>query len=145
MFSEHGQFRLYAQGQIILFVAEGVWNLEASEHCIAEIEKLIRQLDTDEFGLIIDTTTVEGLTEESYRSWFDAIHYWLDHGLKATTRIDDPASFTYKVFLANFDKLLQSKMQFIFSDSVSDAIKWLNTLEFNGFENGELGEAITNQ
>jgi len=133
MFNEHGIFKLYSDQQIILLIGEGEWNLEASTHCINSLNSIINDFNTTEFAAIFDTSKVTGITPESFEAWYNAIQHW---SAKAATRIDNPSSPSYQIFLSGMDDYFKSIIPFKYSDSIESAIQWLNTLGYKGFDNG---------
>ncbi|THB70450.1 MAG: hypothetical protein D6B28_09165 [Gammaproteobacteria bacterium] len=146
MFDSHGFFTLYFDEAIIVFVAEGSWNEQASNICIIEIKKIIDGFDGKSFGIVVDSTNLEGVTPEGYNVWLKAIDEWNKRKHIATTRVDDPESTIYQAFLSGFDEFFNETQQFRYSSSIEDGISWLNSIGLEGFAEG-IGSktAITNK
>ncbi len=65
-FSEHGNFQLEVDGNIIYCRVIGCRNQEASAKCLKALEKGFRQLKGEPIVMIVDSTCFEGGIEEAY-------------------------------------------------------------------------------
>lgn len=63
-FFEHGEYCVQQDGEILVFVAQGEWNLEASEECIRLISSAI---PGPKFAAVVDTKAVTGITHDSIK------------------------------------------------------------------------------
>ena len=146
MFDSHGYYTLYVEGAIIVFVAERSWNEEASRSCIMHFKKIIDGFDGKEFGLIVHSANLEGVTPEGYNAWLKAIDEWNKRNHIATTRVDDPESIKYQAFLSGFDEFFKETQKFSYSSSIEDGISWMNNIGLEGFAKGiDPNTAITNK
>ncbi len=146
MFESHGHFTLFYDQSIIIFIAEGAWNLEASNICIMHFKKIIDGFDGKDFGIVIDSSGLEGVTPEGYNAWLKAIDEWSKRGHIATTRVDDLESMKYQAFLSGFDEFFMGTQKFRYSNSIEDGISWLNSIGVAGFDKGiDMATAITNK
>ncbi len=146
MFDSHGLFTLYFDEAIIVFVAEGSWNEEASHSCIMQFRKIIDGFNGKKFGVIVDSSNIEGVTPEGYNAWLKAIDEWNKRNHIATTRVDDPESIKYQAFLSGFDEFFKETQKFSYSSSIEEGIIWLNSLGLKGFTEGfDQKTAITNK
>ncbi len=132
-FNEHGNYSVEFDKDIILFKAQGIWNIESSIHCISMINACIEKVDPDNFSIVVDTEKVTGITPDSAELWFKTISVWQTIGHKALARIDNPNSINYKIFLADFDDYFMNSINFQYAKSQEDAIKWLHSLGYKGF------------
>lgn len=135
-FAEHGIYTLQHEQNIIIFEAQGAWNLEASSHAIAEIKLIVDNITTPSHAFIFDTSKVEGMTPDSFVAWSDAVDDWLQKGFKGMVRIDEPDSLHYKMFVEAFDSKLKQVISFSFAEDVTQGLDFLHSLGFKGFRHG---------
>jgi hypothetical protein len=133
-FAEHGIYTLQHEQNIIIFEAQGAWNIEASAHAIAEIKQIVNNLASPSHAFIFDTSKVEGMTPESFVAWSEAVDYWLKKGFKGLVRIDEPTSLHYKMFVEAFDTKLKTIISFSFAKDVNQGLDFLHSLGFKGFK-----------
>ncbi len=136
MFSEHGLYEVHCDGTIIIFVATGAWNLEASRTAISAISDCVDKLAGREFAIIADTREVEGITPDSTEAWSEAITEWLDKGYSTFARVDEPDSVYYQVYLSGLDELALKNQEVGMFDSLPVALDWLHQEGFSGFADG---------
>ncbi len=122
IFKAHGKYKLNLHNDVIILTVFGDWNLEGSIICIEDINKLIDTISGNRFAIVIDSSELTGLTKDSYVPWLKAINNWLQIGMYFTSRVDNPDSAEYKLFLSEFDDLLRSKTNFAYSSSIEDAL-----------------------
>jgi hypothetical protein len=145
MFEQHGKFQLACNKNIIIFIAEGAWNYEASLNATSQIQSIIDRLPHEKHAFIFDTQHVEGMTPDSFDEWSNAITYWLKHGFSALARVTDPSESHYKMFIEPFDQRLKELLPLTLTDHIEQALAWLHQLGFQGFEQGiDLKEFISN-
>jgi len=132
-FNEHGNYSVEFDVDIILFKAQGIWNIESSIHCISMINTCIEKIEADKYSIVVDTRAVTGITPDSADLWFKTITVWQTIGHKALARIDNPRSINYKIFLADFDEFFRRNIDFMYADSFDDAIHWLHSIGYKGF------------
>lgn len=145
MFKQHGQFHLGHDKNIIIFIAEGAWNLEASLNATKQIQLIIDQLTHKQHAFIFDTMFVEGMTPESFTVWSNAVTYWLEHGFQAIARVTDPTESHYKMFIEPFDLRLKELIPLTFTQNIAQALSWLHQQGFEGFEQGvNLNQFLSN-
>jgi len=133
-FSEHGNFQLETDGNIIYYRVIGCWNQEASTACLKALEKCFKQLKGEPIVMIVDSTGFEGGIEEAYPIWRDEIPLWFECGLVQFIRIDSPESTRYRMFVKRMDIVMQEHLEFSFAADLKDAIKQAHSLGFSGFE-----------
>jgi hypothetical protein len=133
MFPEHGTFELMHQQNIIIFDAQGAWNIEASERAIAEIRVIVDSFVGQPYAFIFDTNNVEGMTPDSFEAWSEAVAYWLDNGFKAIVRIDDLESLHYKLYVEAFDIELKKHITYKYAENLEQGKLWLHSKGFEGF------------
>ncbi len=133
IFQEHGDYKVTADGEIILFFTKGSWNLESTTHCISIINSCIEKIASGKFAIAADTRETTGNTPESIEAWMNAIKLWRTLGHGAGSFIDDPNSTVHRVFLADIDKVLTQTLDFKYTDSFDEAIKWFHELGYQGF------------
>ena len=136
MNSIQGNFTLYQDGQLIIYMASGTWNAEGSLACLRGIRQLINRVDQDEFGLLIDTSRGEGFNFECYEIWIDAIDEWYEQGLRAGIRLDNRTDMNYRIFSEPFDNIMIPLIGLGYSKNITSAVKVLNRRGFKGFESG---------
>ncbi len=132
-FNEHGNYSVKLDKEIILFKAQGIWNIESTIHCIGMINSCIDEMNTVKFSIVVDTQKVTGITPDSAELWFKTISVWQTIGHCALARIDNPNSINYKIFLADFDEFFMKNIDFQYANSQNDAIQWLHSLGYKGF------------
>jgi len=133
-FSEHGNFQLEANGNIIYCRATGCWNQEASKAAIVALRKSIEQLKGNLIVMIVDSSGFEGGIEEAYPLWKFELPFWVESGLTHYIRIDDPQSTTYQLFVERIDHVIQKITKFSLANDLDDAIKQAHSYGFTGFE-----------
>ncbi|ALS99322.1 hypothetical protein [Lacimicrobium alkaliphilum] len=136
MFMGHGIYAVEHDREIIVFVAQGAWNVEASQSATKLISKYVNSISNQEFAIIADTSQVEGITPDSAEVWSEAVNEWHQKGHTTLARVDNPESAHYKVFLSRFDEFAKQHQQLRICDSREDALEWLHSEGFRGFENG---------
>ncbi|MDF2177434.1 hypothetical protein P2G88_04135 [Aliiglaciecola sp. CAU 1673] len=136
MFIGHGSYAVEHDQSIIVFVAQGAWNLEASKSAIELISLYVDAMSATNFAIIANTRQVEGITPDSFKVWLSAVRKWLHQGHTTLARVDEPRSAYYKIFLSKFDEFARAHQQFQLLDSMDEAFSWLHQLGFKGFENG---------
>ena len=67
MRKQHGDYRLGADGRIIIVQFIGEWNSEGSIECTRRIERVIESLEGRPFGVVADTFDFQGAIEEANR------------------------------------------------------------------------------
>ncbi|KXI30357.1 hypothetical protein [Paraglaciecola hydrolytica] len=146
MFEQHGKFQLACEQNIIIFIAEGAWNYEASLNATTQIKYIIDRLEHKQHAFIFETQHVEGMTPDAFSTWSDAVNYWLEHGFRAIARVTDPSESHYKMFIEPFDLRLKDLMPLTFTDDLASAVNWLHGLGYRGFEQGiDLTKFVSNQ
>ena len=133
VFPEHGTYKLTHQQNIIIFDAQGAWNIEASRRAIAEIKVIVDGLSNQSHAFIFDTRNVEGMTPDSFEAWSEAVAYWLENGFKAIVRLDDLESLHYKLYVEAFDIELRKHISYKHADNLEQGKAWLHSLGFEGF------------
>ena len=133
-FSEHGNFQLETDGNIIYYRVIGCWNKEASKACLQELAKGFEQLKDKPIMMIVDSINFEGGIEEAYPLWHEDVPSWFESGMTHFIRIDDPESIRYHMFVERMDKVMQENVQFRFAADLNDAIKQAHSLGFSGFD-----------
>tara|TARA_R110000868_G_scaffold339759_3_gene600477 strand:- start:1583 stop:2035 length:453 start_codon:yes stop_codon:yes gene_type:complete len=146
MFAQHGKFQMAYEQNIIIIIAEGEWNFEASLNATTKIQYMVDHLQHKQHAFIFDTKKLQGLTPEAYGTWSKAVDYWLAHGFKALARVADPSKTHYKMFIEPFDAKLKDLMPINFNDTLEEAVSGLHDLGFYGFEQGiDLNQFMTNK
>jgi len=133
-FSEHGNFQLETDGNIIYYHVIGCWNQEASATCLAALAKCFKQLKGSPIVMIVDSTKFEGGIEEAYPIWRTEIPLWLECGMARFIRIDSPESTRYQMFVKRMDVVMQENLAFSFATDFDDALKQAHSYGFSGFE-----------
>ena len=131
MFEQHGNYELKIVGHSIIFTAKGAWNIETSKACISDFKSITSQFKNSPFSMIIDSQEFEGLTSDCVELWVNEIERWIDCNLVAVSRIDDPDSPGYRIFITPFDKMFKDRIQFAFSNDVSEAMAWIEKVSGN--------------
>ena len=145
MFEQHGRFQLGYEQNIIVFIAEGAWNYEASLNATTQIKYIIDRQQDKPHAFIFDTKNVEGMTPDAYKTWAEAVDYWLANGFQAIARVTDPSESHYKMFIEPFDLKLKEIIPLHFADDLTMAVIWLHDMGFRGFEQGiDLSQFISN-
>jgi len=133
IFQEHGDYKVTADGEIILFIAKGSWNIESATRCIALINSCIEKIASNKFAMAVHTREITGNTPESYEALMAAINHWRNLGLGAVSFIDNTQTANYRVFVASFEKIFRASLNFKGTDTLDEAIKWFNDLGYPGF------------
>lgn len=131
MFEQHGNYEIEIVGHIIVFTAKGAWNVETTNACISDFKSITRQLKNRPFSMIIDSLEFEGFTADCIELWVDEIERWIACNLLAVSRIDDPGSAGYRIFITRFDKIFINRIPFSFSNDVREAIAWIEKFSIN--------------
>lgn len=135
MSSAHGNYTLYQDGQLIVFLASGPWNGDGSRQCLAHLKQLIGKVEHEEFAMLIDTSRGEGFTPDCFEIWIQAIDEWYASGLRAGIRVDNRPDINYRVFSAPFDKILIPLIGLGYSKNIQQGVKVLHRKGYAGFEN----------
>jgi hypothetical protein len=132
--TEQGNYTLYQDGQLIIFIASGPWNSAGSMRCLDDIRCLIDQIDENEFAIIMDTSRGEGLTLGCFDIWIEAIDDWYTKGFKAAIRVDNRADINYRIFSEPFDAVLKPIVGLGYAKNIAHGIKVLQRRGYKGFE-----------
>ncbi len=132
-FQEHGDYKISSDGDIIFLIAKGSWNLESTEHCIGIINECIKKLSSDRFAFVTDTSELTGGTPDVLNAWINTLKYWPTIGMGAGSMIADTNSAYYRIYLAEFDRVLSSTIDFKCTSSFDEAVTWFNELGYDGF------------
>jgi hypothetical protein len=135
MYKHHGSYNICINEQIIILVAYDSWNEEASAACINEMNFIVNTMQYDRFAVLMDTTKLEGATQEALALWVPVIDLWFKNGHRQFARVDNENTITYKLFLSKFDDILKSIMPHKFFNSIEDGLSWIKKSNFKGFEN----------
>lgn len=134
--TEHGAFQVYFDNAIIYLYAAESFNAESSKACIDAIDKVVTELKGEQFAVIADCQSIEGITQDSNPLWFDAVNRWVKAGHSAFVRIDDPSSAHYEIFTKPFDEFFIQRIDFDYRGDFTSAVQHLNAKGYPGFANG---------
>lgn len=134
MSSGKGNYTLYHDNQLIIYIASGPWDAVGSLQCLQHIRQLIKRTEGKELGLLIDTSRGEGFTFECYDIWIDAIDEWYANGVRAGIRVDNRTDINYRIFSEPFDEILIPLIGLGYSRNVASGVKVLQRRGFKGFE-----------
>jgi len=133
-FSEHGNFQLKTDGNILYYRVVGCWNQEASAACLKALAKCFKLLKGEPIVMIVDSIDFEGGIEEAYPLWREEIPLWFECGMKRFIRIDEPESTRYHMFVKRMDKVMKENVEFSFAVDLNDALEQAHSFGFSGFE-----------
>ncbi len=132
-FQEHGDYKISSDGEIIYLITKGTWNVESADNCIGIINEYIKKISSGRFALVADTWELTGATPDVLNAWINAFKYWQTIGMGASSMIGDPNSVLYKIYLAEFDRVLSRNIDFKATRSFDESMTWLNELGYDGF------------
>jgi len=136
MFSEHGRYWLAVDKNILLLELSGAWNAQGTHKCIEDFYLAADTFKGRPFALLFDTRNITGYTADSFEAWMNTMKTMGIKGVKAMARCDDTKSDQYRVFIAKYDQLIAQYVPFHVSGDFDDALSFLHTQGYEGFEQG---------
>ena len=103
-FQEHGEYNVVADGEIILILSSGDWNLEAFTHINSIINSHIEKNESDKFSIIAHTVEITGVPPNVIQGWLKVFPVWSAKGFGAGCIVDNPSSIKSKMFFQGLRK-----------------------------------------
>ncbi len=142
--SQHGEFSLHWQGDILMACYKGTWNEQASFHLHRQAQALWAERalqptgQPQGWGLLSDAREWEGGTPEALAAWWAFFEDGVRHGMAAVTDVL-PTQF-HEAMVKSLAERAGKLTQYQLSANLDEGLAWLAQQGLRVIETRELGK-----